>query len=257
MNARQFDIWIRQRLDLDGFLRQDYSANGLQVGHRVESIDKVAFAVDASLETFKRCAECNARLLVVHHGLFWGREQLLTGYHYERIRFLVENDIALYAIHLPLDADERLGNNYGIARSLGLENLEGFGRHKGKSIGVRGELPTAARLFEIQEKLFGYDGNVLRSLPFGPEKNKSVAIVTGGGASYIDQAIEQGIDLFITGDAEHIAYHRCLESGINVIFAGHYLTEVWGVKLLMEEFNRGPGVGEKIDSEFIDLPTGL
>jgi putative NIF3 family GTP cyclohydrolase 1 type 2 len=86
---------------------------------------------------------------------------------------------------------------------------------------------------------------------------KSVAVVSGGGVHDVDEAIEKGLDLYITGDAAHTIYHRCLESGINVIFAGHYLTEVWGVKLLMERFLAEPGAEHSVAAEFIDVPTGL
>jgi dinuclear metal center YbgI/SA1388 family protein len=257
VDIRQLDRWMKETLAIDDFARIDNSANGLQVTHRLPSLEKIAFAVDASLETFRRCEDIGASALVVHHGLFWGREQVLTGYHYDRIRFLMERDIALYAVHLPLDAHEELGNNYGIAASLGLGALKPFGYHKGKYIGVEGELEEPAELFEVQQRLFGFDGNIIRSLPFGKAEISSVAIVSGGGAYDVDEAIEKGIDLFITGDAEHTVYHRCLESGINVIFAGHYLTEVWGVKLLMERFLAGPGAEHSVSAEFIDIPTGL
>lgn len=257
MTLTELDKYFRSILALDDFERIDYSANGIQVTHRAGDLKRIAFAVDASLETFRRCADIGAQVLVTHHGLLWGREQRLTGYHYDRIRFLMENDIALYAVHLPLDAHPELGNNAGIAASLELENTEPFGFYKGKYIGIQGVLPAPMELFEVQQKVFGYDGNIIRSLPFGKPDIRTVAITSGGGANDVDEAIEKGIDLFITGDAAHTVYHRCLESGINVIFAGHYLTEVWGVKLLMDRFLDGPGSRHGISAEFIDVPTGL
>lgn len=257
MNINDLDAWIRSILDMDGFQRIDISANGLQVTHRVDKLQRIAFAVDACLETFMRCKDIGAQALVVHHGLFWGREELLAGYHYDRMRFILENDIALYAAHLPLDAHPEVGNNYGIASSLGLQELQPFGQYKGKTIGVQGKLPKAKNIFEIQQQLFGHDGNVIRTLPFGNSEVETVAIVSGGGATDVDEAIVNGVDLFITGDASHTVYHRCLESSINVIFAGHYLTEVWGVKLLMQKFLNGPGKEYGVQAEFIDVPTGL
>ncbi|WP_041400949.1 Nif3-like dinuclear metal center hexameric protein [Salinispira pacifica] len=257
MNISQLDRWLKEELNMEQFSRIDNSKNGLQVSRREQKISTAAFAVDASLETFRRCEDIGADILIVHHGLFWGREELLTGYHYERIRFLMEHDIALYAIHLPLDAHPSLGNNAGIAASLGLSDVKPFGLHKGIPIGMAGRLDRPMELFAIQQKLFGFDGNVIASLPFGPDEISSVAIVSGGAAFDVDEAIEKGYDLFITGDASHTIYHRCLEAGINVIFAGHYLTEVWGVKLLMEHLLKGPGSEAGIHAEFIDVPTGL
>jgi putative NIF3 family GTP cyclohydrolase 1 type 2 len=142
MDIRELDSWMRSVLAIDDFARIDSSANGVQVSHRVESLTKIAFAVDASLETFQRCADIGAQALVVHHGLFWGREQVLTGYHYDRVRFLLENDIALYAAHLPLDAHQELGNNYGIADSLGLENLAPSGTTKANTSESRASSPN-------------------------------------------------------------------------------------------------------------------
>ena len=253
MNIHELDDWFQKLLDIQDFSRMDNSANGLQVSHRTEKLKKVAFAVDACMETFARCRDADA--LVVHHGLFWGHEQMLRGYHYDRIRFLLENDIALYAIHLPLDAHPELGNNYGMAQFLKLRNPEPFGFFKGMGIGVRGDLKEESEIFEVQERLFGRD--VIQVLPFGKKLIRSIAIVSGGGNFTVDEAIEKDIDLFITGDASHTIYHRCLEAGINVIFAGHYTTEIWGVKLLMERFLQGPGGEQNITAEFIDVPTGL
>ena len=69
----------------------------------------------------------------------------------------------------------------------------------------------------------------------------------------MEQAIEENLDLYITGDASHSIYHTCLEQGINVIFGGHYQTEVWGVKLLSRRLSADTGLA----TTFIDIPTGL
>ncbi|MGI9255376.1 MAG: Nif3-like dinuclear metal center hexameric protein [Salinispira sp.] len=253
MNIQDVDGWFQNLLSIPEFTKIDSSANGIQVGHNISAIKKIAFAVDACRETFMRSED--ADVLVVHHGLFWGREQCLRGYHYERIRFLMEHGIALYAIHLPLDAHNTVGNNYGMAHFLGMEDLSPFGFFKGTAIGVSGMLPEKRELSDIQRTLFG--STVLGTLPFGTDTIGSAAIVSGGGTFAVDEAIEKGIDLFITGDASHNIYHRCLEARINVIFAGHYASEIWGVKLLMEHFLQGPGAECGIGAEFIDLPTGL
>ena len=120
MLLEQFDTLVRETLNLGDFDSIDSSANGIQVERKSPQLKKAAFAVDASLETFRRAVESDADLLFVHHGLFWGREMTLRGDHYRRISYLVENDLALYGVHLPLDAHHELGNNIGIARALGL-----------------------------------------------------------------------------------------------------------------------------------------
>jgi len=81
----------------------DNSLNGIQVDNDGAAIKKIAFGVDASMETFEGAAAANAGLLFVHHGLFWGTPIAITGNVRRRIKFLLDHNICLYAVHLPLD----------------------------------------------------------------------------------------------------------------------------------------------------------
>ena len=260
MQLDEFDHTIRQLL-LDGpdnaagaqATRVDPALNGLQVGRRTAEVSRVAFAVDACMETFQRAIAWQADLLFVHHGLFWGRPLALTGTHLERVRVLVEHDLALYAMHLPLDCHTSLGNNAGMAAALNLGQRAPFGEYRGVQIGMQGRLPTRLPLAAVTETLFGGAHNCLAELPFGPERIETVALVSGGGARDLDAAIAAGVDLFVTGDAAHENYHAALEAGINVVSGGHYLSEVFGVRAVAERLARDTGLATTL----IDVATGL
>jgi dinuclear metal center YbgI/SA1388 family protein len=253
MTLTQLDQFVRSVLPMEEFASIDPSPNGIQVDRKNQDVRRVVTAVDASLETFRRAAEYDADVIFVHHGLFWGHEQPLTGPHYRRVRFLIEHDIALYAVHLPLDADPAYGNNAGIAAALGLEETSCFGAYKGKEIGVSGRLREPRVISRIVADLYTDPREPISVLPFGPETIGTVGIISGGGVRELEQAIARGLDLYITGDAGHVAYHQALEAGINVIFGGHYLTETWGVKAMADAFTRELD----LDARFIDIPTGL
>lgn len=246
------DKYFRSFLNMDAY-KGDPSLNGIQVERGDGKIKKVAFAVDACQETINRAARAGADVLFVHHGFFWGQCQTITGSHYERIRLLLENNIALYACHIPLDANELVGNNYGLARRLGLENLQPFGDWHGMTIGVGGTLPTPVNTEVVVQKLFPNGEKPLHILPFGSEKLTKIAIVSGGAARELGQAIAQGYDAFITGEIGHEQYHQAQEAGITVIAGGHYQTETVGVSLVMDKV-----AGEtNLETVFIQLPTGL
>jgi dinuclear metal center YbgI/SA1388 family protein len=253
MDLKGFDTLIRQVLDLDGFGGTDVALNGLQVANQKDTVEKVAFAVDACLESIRRAAEWGADLLFVHHGLFWGRPLAVIGGHYQRLRALIQADLALYAVHLPLDMHPQLGNNAGLARRIRLQQLEPFGEYKGTKIGYKGTLPEAMSLEQIVRACCGSNEQGISALPFGPEAVSTVGIVSGGAADEALQAIEEKLDLFITGDADHTIYHHCLEGRINVIFGGHYLTETYGVTLLAEKLQ----TETDLQTRFFDIPTGL
>jgi dinuclear metal center YbgI/SA1388 family protein len=253
MTLEKLDIYFRSMLPIEDMAGADSSLNGIQVGRAEQEVEKVAFCVDACLESFKRTVEQKAQLLFVHHGIYWGRVEPVTGTNYERMRTLISNDIALYAAHLPLDMHGEFGNNAQMARVLDLRDLEPFGVYRGTPIGWKGTLPAELSLDEVTRKLFHEPSSVLGTLPFGPARVRTVGIISGGAPHEVDQAIEQGLDLYITGESTHTIYHKCLEAGINVIFGGHYQTEIWGVQAVARKLADDTG----LSTCFIDLPSGL
>ena len=253
LTTRKFDIFIRSLLDIEGFKNTDSSLNGIQVDNNGAEFGKVAFAVDAGLEVFKRAASAGAGALFVHHGLFWGEPLRLLGGHRERLKFLLDHNLALYAVHLPLDQHQKLGNNAVLTELLGLIDIEPFGSYHGHKIGFKGKLSKAITIEEAVKTIGYMNRPPLGVYPFGKKENFSCAVVSGGAAKLALEALEEGIDMYISGEFSHSVYHQALEGRINIIAGGHYSTEVWGVKRLMEECAGKLG----IDSEFIDVPTGL
>ena len=252
MTLKDFDLHLRELLSIDLYAKNDSSWNGIQIECDRE-IRKVAVAVDAALETAERAAEWGADLLLVHHGLFWGSSERLTGVHFRRLRSFFAHNLGLYGIHLPLDAHERYGNNAVMAARLGLTGVSPFGEYKGVTIGWAGELPRELSTEEVARTLFGTTEDLLGILPFGPERNRTVGIISGGAPYDVVQAIDRGLDLFITGDASHSVYHVCLEGRINAMFAGHYRTETWGVQALAGYLTENLN----LETTFLDVPTGL
>ena len=251
LTTRKMDDFFRGCLDLDGFKDIDSSLNGLQVDNDGSELKKIAFAVDAGLEVFKRAA--GAGMLFVHHGLFWGTPLRVEGGHRERIKFLLDNNLALYAVHLPLDQHPQLGNNAALAELLGIENPEPFGLYHGRKIGYKGNLAKALTVEEAVKRISFMNRPPLGVFPFGKSESLSCAVISGGAGYEALQALEEKVDLYVTGESSHSVYHHAQEGRMNIIAGGHYSTEVWGVRRMMEECAKQLG----LDSEFIDVPTGL
>lgn len=224
--------------------------NGLQV-ESTRPVTKVAAAVDASEASIQAAVRQGCDLLLVHHGLFWDGNVPVTGRRYRRLRALIENDLAVYSAHLPLDAHAEVGNNVLLARELGMEERGRFGEYKGTEIGVWGELSLTrealcARLDEIL-------GVRVKMVAGGPEKLRRVGVITGSGGSFIADARAAGLDALVTGEGNHHTYFDATEGGLNLYYGGHYATETWGVRALAEHLQERFG----LDWTFIDQPTGL
>ena len=228
----------------------DRSNNGLQLENSGE-IKNVCCGVDASMEFFRAAKEKGADLLICHHGISWGDSLAhISGINYSRIKFLIENDMALYAAHLPLDAHPKYGNNALIAKAVGLKKLKPFGLYNGSYIGFAGTLPKPVEYTAFKNKVIA-DLNLttMQSMDFGKKVISSVAVVSGGAAGEIAEAGQKGIDLYISGEPGLAAYSLAQEYATNAIFAGHYATEVFGVRKLGELLKKQ----FKINYEFIDF----
>ena len=242
-------------LRTDDFADVDASPNGLQVGPPEAEIEHVAFTVDAVEQTVATAADAGADLLVTHHGIVWGGLERVTGRAYGRIAPLLGNDLALYVSHLPLDAHPELGNAAGVADLLDLAAREPFGELGPEHIGLRGRASNPYGVEELRRVLatnLDHGGRGVQVLDFGPEEIEDVAVVTGAGADWLDEAERVGADALVTGEGKGKTYHEAREAGLNVFLAGHYATETFGVRSL-----QGLADGWNLETTFLDVPTGL
>ena len=230
----------------------DYSGavNGLQVENRGK-VTHFAAAVDASLVTAQMAIKAKADLLLVHHGFFWGPSHPWTGARYQLLRTLLENNLAVYSSHLPLDAHSRLGNNIQLCKALKLRSARPFFESHGQPIGLLSNQSIARS--ELAARLAKVLGAPPFLIPAGPEVCRRIGVVTGGAGAELRQAADEGIDTFITGEGPHWTYALAEELGVNVFYGGHYATETFGVKALAAELSRR----FRLPWTFLDHPTGL
>ncbi len=231
----------------------DYALNGLQVGKN-SPVSKVALAVDARLSTFEKAADSGCQMLLVHHGLFWGRNFAITDAEYDRFSYLMSKGLALWASHIPLDIHPDLGNNARLLGALGVSEQRGFGDWKGLQLGKFGSLPSSLPLEELMGRLDDRLGSTARCLDFGKQSIQTIGVISGSvGVDEAHQALDAGIDLFVTGEECHPMHAFAQDFKFNIAFGGHYATEAFGIR----------AVGEKLSSElgletiYIDHPTGL
>ncbi|WP_448568411.1 Nif3-like dinuclear metal center hexameric protein [Thermus sp.] len=233
---------------LDEYLRlkdfpQDPSLNGLQVEGKPR-VTKVGAAVDAGEAIFKRALEEGVDFLLVHHGLFWGKPFPIVGHHKRRLALLFQGGVNLYAAHLPLDAHPEVGNNFVLARELGLLDLIPW------DVGVKGRFPLPTPLLQVADRLGQLTGMQPLVHQGGLDQVETVIIVSGSGTGLLSKV---DAELFITGEPKHAVFHETFERGLNVIYAGHYDTETFGVKALAQHLYERFG----LPWVFLDHPTGL
>lgn len=240
---------------LDEFLRtasvSDYSQamNGLHLENG-GSVTRIAAAVDACEAVIAEACARGADFLIVHHGLFWNASTITNGV-YRKLKLATGSNLAVYSSHLPLDLHPVVGNNVILAKALGLKKLRPFLPLRGQMAGLQGEFSgSRADLVARTGKAVGGNVHVCAG---GPAKPRRVGVVTGGAGSEVAAAVAGGVDTFVTGEGPHWSYTLAEELGVNVIYAGHYATETFGVKALAQHIS----VKFRLPWSFIDHPTGL
>jgi dinuclear metal center YbgI/SA1388 family protein len=231
---------------------QDYerATNGLQVENN-GAVTRIAAAVDATLATVRLAVVAKADFLLVHHGLFWGAAHPWTGKRHELIRCLVENNLAIYSSHLPLDAHPSLGNNALLCKALGLEKLRPFFFDHGLFLGFQAR--AAISRADLARRLQRATGVEPRLVPGGPGICRRIGVVSGGAGEGLQKAAEEGVDTFVTGEGPHWTYGLAEDLGLNVLYGGHYATETFGVKALAAHLSKK----FKLPWTFLEHPTGL
>lgn len=233
------------------FADYDGAFNGLQVENS-GSITRIACAVDASLFEIEAAENMGADILIVHHGLFWSKPYPFTGAAYNRIKKLVEGDIAVYSSHLPLDAHPEIGNNALIAKALDLKKEGSCFPALGSDIGCVCSAPKGGRL-ELCRRLKKLFPNTHKEISFGKEFPEKIAICSGSCGDAVYELPSMGIDTLVCGELRQRHFCVAQELGLNLYPCGHYATERFGVMALAQLVSDKFG----LDFEFIEMNNPL
>ena len=227
----------------------DYCPNGLQVEGRPE-VQRLVTGVTACMELVEAAIAAQADAILVHHGYFWkGEDECVTGMKRQRLQRLLGTDTSLLAYHLPLDAHPELGNNTQLAKMLGFTRRGCFGNDGGMQLAQVGELSQPLDGQALARHIETQLGRTPLHIAGQAAVIETVGWCTGAAQSYIEAAVEQGVDAFISGEISEQTVHVARECGIHYFAAGHHATERYGVRALGDQLARH----FDISHEFIDI----
>lgn len=174
---------------------------------------------------------------------------------------LLDADITHLAYHLPLDGHLEVGNNALIAQGLGATDWTPWGAwphgsaggegRPGATVGVRARFADGIHYADLIDRIHRLTGREPLHCPGGPEVLHEIGIISGQAPVYLEDALADGLDAFLTGEPSEPMAARAREMEIHSVAAGHHATETFGVTrlghLLEERFG--------IEHTFIDVPN--
>ena len=211
--------------------QEDWDNSGLQVGNRNAEIKAALLTVDVTESVVNEAILLGCDLIVSHHPLlFRGLKHLTGSTPQERcVEKAIRHNIAIYSAHTSMDSYLH-GVSGRMAEKLGIADyriLIPSTNDAAVGLGVIGELPETidnevfvARVAQV----FGVSGAALRWVEGAQKQVKKVALCGGAGAEFVEQAIAQGADAYVSADFKYhelqSAYQR-----INVVDMDHWVSE--------------------------------
>ena len=211
--------------------QEDWDNSGLQVGNRNAEIKAALLTVDVTESVVNEAILLGCDLIVSHHPLlFRGLKHLTGSTPQERcVEKAIRHNIAIYSAHTSMDSYLH-GVSGRMAEKLGIADyriLIPSTNDAAVGLGVIGELPETidneafvARVAQV----FGVSGAALRWVEGAQKQVKEVALCGGAGAEFVEQAIAQGADAYVSADFKYhelqSAYQR-----INVVDMDHWVSE--------------------------------
>lgn len=230
ISRSDLSLYLQSFLNCDRF--SDYAPNGLQIEGK-DQIKRICTAVTASEDVISEAITWQADALLVHHGYFWrGEDPVITGMKRQRIAKLLDNNINLFAYHLPLDCHPNLGNNACLAKLFAIESVQMHKVGTNESLLWSGNLskPLSGNQLSVflEKKLdrkplyiAGHDRPI-----------STIAWCSGGAQDYIVNAKQLGVDAYISGEVSERTYYQAKELGIDYFACGHHATERLGIQAL-------------------------
>lgn len=230
------DSYLNFDKKLDTAKIDPYMTNGLMVQGK-EEIKKVGFGVSASISLFEKAQKEKCDCIIVHHSFNYPPHNRFDFIFQNRIKYLLSQNISLFGYHFLLDAHPQIGNNVEILRTIGAHTTTPY-QHRGNPWGWIGEFESERAFDYILKEIKPFLSQRKFVYNYGREKIKRVAAVSGKGAPFpgdLQELIDRKVDLFITGEVHEWNRELFKEAKISLIGGGHYATEKFGLKALMQK----------------------
>lgn len=207
--------------ELKAFAPPELACSWDNVGLLVDAgrpVDKVLTALDITAAVVEEAAQAGCQLIVSHHPVIFDPMKRITAEDIPAL--LLKNGISGICMHTNLDAapggvNDTLADLLGIAR----ESRRNFADDCGR-IGAVAPTTTAVLARFCAETLHSGVKYVDSGKPV-----TCLAEVSGAGGSYLQQAIDEGADCLVTGEAAHHIALLAKQKGVGLVVAGHWGTE--------------------------------
>lgn len=213
-------------------LAEEWDHSGIQIHSGVDSIKRVLVCLDVTDAVISEAKELQADMVISHHpfifdGIYSLDVQDPKG---KKIQELIKSNISLYSAHTTYDKSNT-GNTVQMAKRLGLTGFPLSGKASGEDedfsvlVATMKEPMNLDRLIETVREGLNLKDNEIHLVSSNKLPINKIGVCAGSGGDYLKQMIEEGCQVFITGDVRYHMAMEAMEAGITLIDPGHFGTE--------------------------------
>ena len=235
-------------------MQEPWDNSGYQIKLKNVDISRVLVAMEITERVIDEAIDKKIDAIVTHHPMLFSPVKCVDDNTFmgNYMVKLITNGINVYSSHTPFDKAAG-GNNDYLAKLLHLDDIHimesdesGFCR-----VGtVDGECTIGEYIEQISTWL-KIDKSFMSFTGLLDTDVKKVGLCTGAGADFLELALKEGCDLFITGDVKYHTAQTAKELGLNLLDIGHYGSE----KIFVE--NMATYLRNNTDLEIIESTENL
>lgn len=236
--------------------QSDWDNTGLQIGNPDSVISGIYVSLDVEIFNIKRAIEMNSNVIVTHHPLFYdGIKSLKKGnFFYDAVELAIKHDISIISVHTPFDFSIDGMKNYFLTE-IAKSEVKTFVQDEDLGIMFNIEKRPLRDIKLILEshykELLGEETTeYIRIYGELGESIERIAYVGGSGASFIKNALNSNVDLYITSDIKYHQAQLAIRNGLSLIDLTHSVSEIQFVYIMSEIIKR-MGIAEV----YCDLDT--
>ena len=210
--------------------QEEWDNSGMQVGDTGRDIQSVLLTTDVTTDVVDEAIMCGCQLIISHHPLLFHGLKQVCGQTPQAcvVEKAIKNNISIYSAHTNLDSvmggvNTRLADKLGIIdyRILMPANPE----KPGVGLGIIGKLPKPINYADFIEQIrTKLATTYIRYTRVAKNQIEMVALCGGSGAEFIEEAITQGADVYLTADCKYHDFQNA-DTRIGLIDIDHWISE--------------------------------
>ena len=209
------------------YAKMNHDFVGLMAGSLPNEVNSILLCLDFDEEVYEMIKDQHYDLILTHHPFIYGPKSKILKYDEEKKALydkVIEKGMTIYSMHTNFDTGKD-GMNDALTEALGLKDVYAPEKEIMMRIGYLDQEMEVNDFAKYAKERLNVDYGLL--IAKGNKIIKKVAIIGGGGSRDYPIAIEEGADIYISGDVPHHVRRGVVTHNFNYLDLPHEIEKIF------------------------------